>query len=175
LVPCSAYFNSHGRGHRFNPCRAHHHLPISILSPAIRFDEKRTAMITIVYDGACPLCHDYVKRLRLVEAAGEVALVDARADAQRTLTYWAKGHDLDEGMIVVIGDAVFHGAEAVTALAQLSSTSTLFNRLNHWTLSHGAVTRLIYPLMKLARRLALHVTGRKGLANPIKPIGPPHR
>lgn len=132
-------------------------------------------MITIIYDGDCPLCHDYVKRLRLIEAAGEVALVNARADAQTTQAYWAQGHNLDEGMIVVVGGAVFYGAAALTTLAQLSSTSTLFNRLNHWLLSHGTVTRLLYPLMKLARRVALRLKGRPRLERPMNPIDPPHR
>ena len=132
-------------------------------------------MITIIYDGDCPLCNDYIQRLRLVESCGAVQLVDARAESALTRSYWALGYDLDEGMIVVIGDAVYYGAEAATALAGLSSDSTLFSRINHWILSHGTIARLAYPLMKACRRIALRIRGRKGLANPINPVDPPHR
>lgn len=132
-------------------------------------------MITIIYDGDCPLCDNYIHRLRLVENCGAVHLVDARTDTALTRSYWAQGYDLDEGMIVVVGDAVYYGATAATALACLSSNSTLFNRIYHWILSHGTIAKLVYPLMKACRRIALRIKGRKGLANPINPVDPPHR
>ncbi len=60
-------------------------------------------MITIIYDGDCPLCQDYVRRLRLVEVAGGVELVDARTAHPDVLTAWQNGYDLDRGMLAVIG------------------------------------------------------------------------
>ena len=132
-------------------------------------------MITIIYDGDCPLCNDYINRLRLVESCGAVQLTDARAESALTRSYWARGYNIDEGMIVVIGDAIYFGAEAATALARLSSNSTLFNRIYHWILSHRTIAKLVYPLMKVCRRIALRIKGRKGLANPINPTDPPHR
>lgn len=78
-------------------------------------------------------------------------------------------------MIVIIGDAVYYGAEAATALARLSSNSTLFNRIYHWILSHETIGKLAYPLMKAFRRMALRLKGRKGLVNPVNPVDPPHR
>jgi len=78
-------------------------------------------------------------------------------------------------MIVVIGDAVYYGAEAATALARLSSNSTLFNRIYHWILSDETIGKLAYPLMKACRRIALRVKGSKGLIRPVNSIDPPHR
>ena len=132
-------------------------------------------MLTIVYDGDCPLCKDYVGRLRLMETIGEIALIDARANTQAAQTYWDLGYDLDQGMIVASGKTIYQGAAAVTALARLSSKNTLFNKLNHWVLAHAPLTRLAYPLMLLARRLALWLRGKTRLENPINPIAPPHR
>ena len=132
-------------------------------------------MITIIYDGDCPLCADYMRRLRLVETCGVVELVDARAASPLTRSYWARGYNIDEGMIVVIGETVFYGAEAVTTLARLSSNSTLFNKIQHWALSRGTISRLAYPLMKICRRLALRLRGRKALPNPINSADQPHR
>ena len=132
-------------------------------------------MITIIYDGYCPLCSDYIQRLRLIESSGPVHMVDARAETAIARSYWAQGYNLDEGMIVVIGNAVYYGAEAATALARLSSNNRLFYQICHWLLSHGAIARLAYPLMKACRRIALRIKGRKGLSNPINPVDPPHR
>lgn len=141
---------------------------------ARRYRKCRT-MITIIYDGDCPLCDDYAKRLRLVATVGELQLIDARTDTQTTKAYWAKGYDLDEGMIVVIGGDVHHGAAAVTALARLSSSSTIFNTLNHWILSHGPLTRFIYPFMKGFRRIALFALGKKKLVPPVIPTDRPDK
>jgi predicted DCC family thiol-disulfide oxidoreductase YuxK len=136
---------------------------------------RALTMITIIYDGDCPLCADYMRRLRLVETCGVVELVDARAASPLTRSYWARGYNIDEGMIVVIGETVFYGAEAVTTLARLSSNSTLFNKIQHWALSRGTISRLAYPLMKICRRLALRLRGRKALPNPINSADQPHR
>ncbi len=124
-------------------------------------------MITIIYDGECPLCQDYVCRLRLAEVAGGVALVDARTTHPAVITAWQNGYDLDQGMLALIGNNAFYGSEAVAALARLSSSSTLFNRLNHAVLSRSGVSRILYPLFKAARRMALTVKGKPALNNPL--------
>ncbi|NBS02910.1 MAG: DUF393 domain-containing protein [Rhizobiales bacterium] len=124
-------------------------------------------MITIIYDGECPLCQDYVRRLRLAEVAGGVELVDARTTHPAVITAWQNGYDLDQGMLALIGNNAFYGSEAVAALARLSSDSTLFNRLNHAVLSRSGVSRILYPLFKAARRMALTVKGKPALNNPL--------
>ena len=124
-------------------------------------------MITIIYDGECPLCEDYVSRLRLAEVAGGVELVDARTTHPAVITAWQNGYDLDQGMLALIGNNAFYGSEAVAALARLSSDSTLFNRLNHAVLSRSGVSRILYPLFKAARRMALTVKGKPALNNPL--------
>ena len=61
-------------------------------------------MITIIFDGECPLCQDYVRRLRLAEVAGGVELVDARTTHPAVITAWQNGYDLDQGMLALIGN-----------------------------------------------------------------------
>ena len=130
-------------------------------------------MVTIIYDGECPLCSHYITRLRLIEKFGAVELVDAREASEAVRSWWAQGYDIDEGMIVVVDGAVHYGAEAALMLARLSSNDTLTGKLYHWTLSHPPVARLAYPLMKACRRIALRINGRKGLANPMLPSKDP--
>jgi predicted DCC family thiol-disulfide oxidoreductase YuxK len=132
-------------------------------------------MITIIYDGDCPLCQDYVRRLRLVEVAGEVVLVNARSDHPSVIEAWQSGYDLDQGMLAMIGTNVFYGAEAVAALARLSTTNTLFNRFNHAVLSRPNLTGRLYPLLKAARRIALMLRGKGSLDNPLNSTGLRHR
>ena len=124
-------------------------------------------MITIIFDGECPLCQDYVRRLRLAEVAAGVELVAARTTHSAGITAWQNGYDLDQGMLALIGNNALYGSEAVAALARLSSDSPVFNRLNHSVLSRSGVSRILYPLFKAARRMALTVKGKPALNNPL--------
>jgi len=66
--------------------------------------------IWIVYDGRCPLCPAYVRHLRLKQVMIKVHLVDARTDTPLVREARALQLDLDEGILVKIGDAFYHGA-----------------------------------------------------------------
>lgn len=120
----------------------------------------------IVYDGDCIFCQNYVRFVRLRETVGKVELLDARSDDPRVAAYWRQGYDLNQGMLFVHQGRVFHGHEAVNVLANLSSGSTLFNRLNRALLSDAALARMIYPLLKLGRRATLLMRRRRLLDDP---------
>lgn len=117
----------------------------------------------IIYDGECIFCQNYVRYMRLREAIGRVDLVDARSGDPRVERFWRKGFDLDEGMIFVRGDTVHYGADATYALARLSSGKGLFNKLNGAVFKSALVAKLIYPALKLGRRVTLLARGRKSL------------
>ena len=87
-------------------------------------------MILIVYDGACPFCNAYVRLLRLKAQIGEVELLNARDADARIAHYQQQGFDLDQGMLVVLGDVVHSGADAMQVLASCSTPSAWFNRCN---------------------------------------------
>lgn len=118
----------------------------------------------IIYDGECVFCQNYVRFVRLRDTIGKVELLDARSDDPRVERYWGEGYDLDEGMIFVHRGRVFHGAEAVNVLASFSSGSDLLNRANAAIFRSPATARLVYPLLKLGRRLTLKARGRRLLA-----------
>ena len=120
--------------------------------------------VTIYYDGDCPFCSRYVRLLRLRQAAGVVKLVDLRDDARIRRDLEDGGLDPDQGMIVETGGRRFGGADAVNALALLSTSSDLFNRANRFLLSSPPLAGLIYPILRSGRWLTLFLLGRDGLA-----------
>ncbi len=120
----------------------------------------------IIHDGDCPLCRDYVRRIRLVETVGAVDILDARSADPRVAAAWAAGHDLDAGMLAVLDGRSFHGAEALAVIAGLTTPSGVFNRLNRLVLARPAVARALYPSFRAARRLALFLTGKGRLRPP---------
>jgi predicted DCC family thiol-disulfide oxidoreductase YuxK len=114
--------------------------------------------VTIVYDGACPFCSDYVRYQDLRARAETVELVDARADSRALDRYGILAEDLEDGMVVIVDGVAHRGAAAVHALSKLSRTPRKW-----WIAAVAvasrplAVSRLLYPVLKLGRRIALTV------------------
>lgn len=117
----------------------------------------------IIYDGECIFCQNYVSFLRLQEAVGPVELVDARSGDPRVAALVAQGIDLDEGMVFMHGGQVHHGADAVHVLSTLTSSATWLNRANARIFASPALTRALYPAMKLGRRITLLLRGRSSI------------
>ena len=116
-------------------------------------------MILIIHDGACPFCSAYVRLLRLREQTGAVELLNARETDARIAHYQQQGYDLDQGMLVVMGDVIHAGADALHLLAVCSSPLGWFNRCNVWLFSSCGRARFVYPLLRAGRRIALLMLG----------------
>lgn len=116
----------------------------------------------VIYDGDCIFCQNYVRLVRLKETVGRVELLDARSGDPRVQKFQRDGYNLNEGMLFVWDDRIYHGAEAVHVLGLLSSPKGWFNHLNRAIFSSKMVSRILYPLLKAGRLATLLVRG-KGL------------
>lgn len=112
-------------------------------------------MTLIIFDGACPFCRAYLRLHRLREDIGSVELLSARDKDDRIAHYQQEGFDLDQGMLVVMGEVVYAGADAMVVLASCSTASGWFNRCNRWIFSSRRRSRFIYPILRAGRRIAL--------------------
>jgi predicted DCC family thiol-disulfide oxidoreductase YuxK len=120
----------------------------------------------IIYDGECVFCNNYVRFVRLRETIGKVDLLDARSDDPRVKRYWREGFDLNEGMLFVYEGKTYHGSEAVYILGGLSSGNSVLNRLNRAIFSSRVASQVLYPFLKIGRRLTLVARGRSMLSRP---------
>lgn len=116
-------------------------------------------MVLIIYDGACPFCRAYVRLLRLREETGAVELLSARDADLRIAQYQQQGFDLDQGMLVVMSGVVHAGADGMQVLAACSTPVGWFNRCNRLIFSSARLSRLLYPVLRAGRRLALRMQG----------------
>jgi len=122
--------------------------------------EAETA--TLVYDGECPFCQRYTRLVRLRETI-DVQLIDARVGGAEVDAIVAAGYNLDEGMVLEMGGRFYHGDACVHRLALLSSSSSLFNRLNKWMFSSPRAAKVLYPMLRFCRNVVLRLLGRKPL------------
>lgn len=117
----------------------------------------------IVYDGDCPFCSRYVQLLRLKQAIGPVALINAREGGPRVERLRKMGYDLDGGFVLEWGGEIYYGPDAINRLALLSTPSSVFNKINAFVFQSKAISRVLYPVLKTGRDLTLFLMGRRGL------------
>ena len=117
--------------------------------------------VRIVYDGDCPFCSAYVRMVRLRNAAGSVVLLDARhhPDVGRELR--DLGYDLNEGMMLIIDNQYYHGADCINRIALMSTSSGFFNRVNAILFRSPLISKVVYPFLRFGRNAVLRILGRK--------------
>jgi len=69
----------------------------------------------------------------------------------------AKGVDIDQGMIVKIGDDIYSGPDAMHILSLLNTPSGIFNRLIAWLFRSMKVAVILYPLLRAYRNMILRL------------------
>ena len=121
------------------------------------------ASVRVYYDGECPFCTRYVSLLRLRKTVGEVGLIDLRGDAGLLTELAAQGFDTDQGMVVEMDGRRVGGADAINALALMSTKSGSFNKLNRAIFAIPFFALIIYPVLRAGRWITLFAMGRDGI------------
>ena len=118
---------------------------------------------TVVYDGDCPFCSQYLGLLQLHETLGPVDLVNARDGGPLVNDIYRCGFDLNEGMVLVLNGVFYHGPDCIHRLALLSTPINSFNRLNRWLFASPNASRVLYPLLRAGRNIVLVFLNRRRL------------
>jgi predicted DCC family thiol-disulfide oxidoreductase YuxK len=126
--------------------------------------DDRHAAAWLVYDGDCPFCSRYVTLVRLRKSLGRVELVNAREGGPIVDEVRQAGLDLDDGMVLKLGERYLHGAECIHALALMTGPSDLFNRVNAALFRSPRLARFLYPILRTGRNATLRLLGRERLA-----------
>ncbi len=121
--------------------------------------------ILLVYDKECPVCNAYCQIVRIRETIGDLKIVDAREKSEILDKITARGLDIDQGMVLKMGDQLYYGSDAMHALALISSRSGLLNRLNYWIFKSKSISSWLYPILRSFRNLLLKVLGKTKINN----------
>ena len=113
--------------------------------------------ILLVYDRECPACNTYCQVVNIRKDVGDLRIVDARENSEVMDEITSQGLDIDQGMVLKMGEQLYYGADAIHALALIGSRSGVFNRMNYWMFKSKTVSSVLYPILRLGRSLLLKI------------------
>jgi predicted DCC family thiol-disulfide oxidoreductase YuxK len=115
--------------------------------------------LTLVYDGGCPFCRHFALASELRGGIPLLELRDGRADHDLRAALKARGLNLARGAVLLEDERAWHGAEAIAELCRRLAPSGPLLQLLRGLFSEPNQARRLYPLLLLARRLALQWRG----------------
>ena len=121
--------------------------------------------ILLVYDRECPACNAYCQIVQIRKSVGELRIVDARENSDVLNEITARGLDIDQGIVLKMGDQLYYGSDAINALALIGSRSGIFNRLNYWIFKSKTISKILYPVLRSGRNLLLKTLGKSKINN----------
>jgi predicted DCC family thiol-disulfide oxidoreductase YuxK len=125
----------------------------------------RNDEILLIYDRECPACSAYSQIVRIRESVGDLRLINAREDGEIMQEITAQGLDIDQGMVLKMAGQYYYGAQAVHALALISSRAGAVNRINYWIFKSSMRSKFLYPALRFFRNLLLKVLGKSKINN----------
>ena len=124
----------------------------------IRFE--MSSKLVFLYDGECPFCNHFSELLELRSDLPGLTIKNARDNLPEMKSLLERGYDLDNGAILLKGDEVLHGAQAINWIcSRITKPSDELLKLIAFTFSSKLRTDVIFPLLILTRRILLLVKG----------------
>jgi predicted DCC family thiol-disulfide oxidoreductase YuxK len=121
--------------------------------------------ITIVYDDQCPVCRTYCAGLKPQADGPALDLVDARQGGALMDEITARGLDIDQGMVVKIGDTLHYGSDAIHELSKYAGTKNAMGVMGRVFFGSRFIARIVYPPCKAVRNVLLRMLGISKVGN----------
>jgi len=113
----------------------------------------------LVFDGGCPFCRHFAELSELRSGIAGLKICDGRLDHDLRWRLQQGGLRLRDGAFLIVGDQQLHGAEAIQWICSRMTPSAGLLNLLAPLLARPGQARLAYPLLLLARRIALGLRG----------------
>ncbi|ABM72288.1 conserved hypothetical protein [Prochlorococcus marinus str. MIT 9515] len=112
--------------------------------------------LTFIYDGECPFCDHFAELLELKSKINNISILDGRKNPDIVISMLKQGYDIDKGAILIKGEDIFHGAEAINKIcSQINNPSGSLLKLLSNIFKSDKRTNLLFPFLVTARRFAL--------------------
>ncbi|MGB1022829.1 MAG: hypothetical protein ACPGXW_08455, partial [Synechococcus sp.] len=113
----------------------------------------------LVYDGGCPFCRHFALRSELLGGIPDLMIRDGRSDHELRAMLRTRGYNISNGAVLMDGEQIWHGSEAITMLCRNLTPSDPLLRILHGVFSDTRRANLLYPGLLAARQIALGVKG----------------
>jgi hypothetical protein len=117
--------------------------------------------LSILYDGECPFCANFVKLYSISKKMSGIELINARERPALVCELRSKGMEINEGMIVAWRGHHYFGVEGMHLLAILGNDSGAIGMLNRLLFCNRKIAAATYPLLAAGRRMTLTLLRRK--------------
>ena len=115
-----------------------------------------TPEIVFIYDGECPFCNKFAELLELKSNLPEVSIINGRKDIPRLESLYKQGYDLNNGAILIKGNKILHGANAINYIcSEIKSPSDSLLQILAMTFSSSKCINLFFPILIWSRRIIL--------------------
>ena len=115
--------------------------------------------LTLVYDGGCPFCRSFALLSELRGGLPGLIVRDGRADHALRHGLAQKGYRLADGAMLLDGEKILHGSEAIAELNRRMAPSAPLLQLLQRLFRDEENAKRFYPALLLARRIALSAQG----------------
>lgn len=126
--------------------------------------DNRSDRLSIIYDGECPFCANFVKLYAIRKKVAEVELIDARLQPGLVQELRSRGMDINEGMVVIWQGHYYFGAAGMHLLSVLGTEDGIFGVFNQLLFYNKRIAGLIYPALAAGRRITLSLLRRKPIS-----------
>ena len=120
--------------------------------------------LSIIYDGDCPFCANFVKLYAIRKKVAKVELIDARKQPLLVQDLRSRCMDLNDGMVVIWQGRYYFGAAGMHLLSMLGTESGIFAMLNQLLFRNRRMAGIIYPALATGRRITLSLLRRKPIS-----------
>ena len=111
---------------------------------------------TFIYDGECPFCNHFAELLEIKSKITNIKILDGRKNLTLINSLLDRGYDLDKGAILLKGEKIFHGANAINTICkEINNPSSSLLSLLSKVFKSTKRTNVLFPFLVRARRLAL--------------------
>ncbi len=112
-----------------------------------------------IYDGKCPFCNYFAELTELKSGIPGLTIKDGRDNIDLLNELNKQGYKFSNGAILIVGDNIMHGDTAITWIcAQMNTSDNMLKFLSR-ILASERRTKIVYPFLLVARRLALTLKG----------------
>ena len=118
--------------------------------------------IILIYDGLCPFCNHFAQLVNIKSSLPNLKILDGRRNLSRLTSLYKKGYDLNKGAILIHKGEILHGSDAVNYIcSQIKEPNDSLLELLAIIFKSKKRSKLLFPILLIARRLVLTIKGRK--------------